>query len=208
MKRPVLSLLCAAAFLLIAVSCQKEQIVSTNETPDALKIAETQLLRSPVVVLFASLEFDHVTKLANGILIDKKGDLRRVDNVSASYLRLDDGFISDHWLRELLDKSSLIAELDRIEVAEYLTKTSYLKKTEEFTAIAEGASSSRLQLNFRLNRDYEAPASCGPGNWDRGPTHNQIVISARGQHNMTNAPGVSEELSNWLNTLNPAQEDN
>jgi len=197
------NLLLCLTLALLFVGCTKENIATIEEAPSELKIAQDYLLKYQSVLLFANVELNHETRKVSGFVIDKKGDLFSFSDMSNPGIDPSTGFISDHLMRELLSlgKKETPANLSAIEVAANLKTAFKLSKKNSFVENDPAASSTHLLLNFSRNVTHQSPESCGPGQFDHGPSHHQNIISARGKFHFDNNFIAGPELSEWLTTL-------
>lgn len=208
MKKSLFNLMYVTAFALICFSCAKEQVAPKEIAPDTQKIAEDFLVTTPVILLFASLEIDHKSNMINGFVIDKMGDLRSLKLAKNHYVEFRDGYISDHAMRDLRDQSKVVKRLSAEELANFYKKSSTVKLTPELAMSDEEARYTSVQLKFQRNFDHSLPASCGPGNYDHGPTAYQVTLTAKGKYDFTNSATVTEEVSDWLIAYDAEAENN
>ena len=196
--------------LLFLFSCAKEGVAPTEEISSELKEAQNYLLKYQSVLLFANLEVNEETHKINGFVINKKGDLYSFTNKPNPGVDPSSGFISDHVMRELLSfgKKETIADLTPVEVAANLKTAFKLGKQNSIPESDPATASTRLLLNFSKNVTHQSPESCGPGNYDHGPSHHQNIISARGKHHFDNNFVAGPVLTEWLTDLKKSSDIN
>lgn len=195
--------LLACLTLLFLFSCAKENLAPAEETPNDLEIAKEYLSKYQSVLLFANLELNHETNRVSGFVIDKRGDLFAFADKPNPGIDPSIGFISDQLMRDILsygDKASKVS-LPVVEVADNVKRAFKLSKTNNLTADAPETATTSLLLHFQRNVTHAAPETCGPGQYDQGPSHHQNFVSLRGRYHFDNNFNVGPELVEWLGNL-------
>ena len=185
---------------LFAACEQEELILEPTAPPTEEELATRYLAQTKNLVLFASLQIDYETYEVKGYFINKYAELRKVDLKGNSAKKFGIAYLSDDLMREVHDQSTLVEKLPVIETAAAARKVRSLSKKDIATE-DENISVSKLYLAFSRNTEHEASESCGPGNYDNGNTHHQILIEAAGHLNGTNSNALSVELLEWLKGL-------
>ena len=200
MKNPI-NLLWLMVILLLS-SCQKNQENPASIVANGSKKVLQDLQKLPMPVLFASIKLDDHGALAKGFLIDRAAHLRAIQGAPARYLKFDDGFISEHHLRNLILRSAFVKTLDPLEVMLHWENGKNLKKTDTNAEIP--LEYGELQFHFSLNKVNHIPENCGPGNWDRGPTFHKTIVASHGIQSNINDSDIGLDLSIWLETFESA----
>lgn len=201
MKLFKLSLFNILILCFLFAACEQEELIIEPTTPPTEEeLATRYLAKTRNLVLFAALQIDYETYEVKGYFINKYAELRRVDLKGGAAKKFGIAYLSDDLMRDVHDQSELVETLSVIETAAAVRKASSLSKKDIATEDEE-VSVSKLYLAFSRNTEHEASESCGPGNYDNGNTHHQILIDAAGHLNGANSNALSVELLEWLKGL-------
>ncbi len=188
---------------LLFTACEQEAIV-TEEVVEAteLEMAQEYLSNERNLILFTALQVDYDNYKVTGFLVDKFGSLRTVETTGGIIKELGNTYISDLVMRDLYSRSVLTKELPVIDVsnAAKLAKRLAKEKAKEDKSL----NTTTLYLSFARNNAYQTQASCGPGQFDNGPTHRQLMIAAEGRFEGLNSSDAAVEILSWLQELEQA----
>jgi len=195
--------------LFLFVNCEQEQALAVEiAEPSEEQIAKNYLLKASHLVLFAALEVDHEDLGISGYILDKKANLKKVEFKNGFHHKFDGKFMSDDIMRRLHEGSTYVETVDPIVVAEMLKKSYRLANEAAAELVNESIETSKIYYGFKRNNEHEAEDSCGPGSYDHGPTHHQLLIHADGRLAGQNSDEEAILLLDWLKSFEDNSTDN
>lgn len=198
--------------ILLMSSCAKDDgdaRLFVEQSPEAQ--AKALLNSTPNDILFAAVSIDHVNHELNGLLVDKKATLRKVELNHSDYIDFANAQIVSLDMERIYENSEVIKELSLLEIADYYRESKRLKLHEGIESISESKDKSHLYVSFKRSSNTLEVESCGDGDHSSETLaydmYYQTIISSSGKINQTNSSAVTAKLVSWLQSFESEFDD-